>query len=81
MNTYNAKRYRNNYNTFVYSEMLDYGFDNDKSKFIEEDEVIKMIDDFETKIKEIESLLDPIEGLSEIEDIKIKVKELVDLVY
>lgn len=78
---YNSNRYRNNYSTYAYSEMTDYGFDNDKTRFVEEDEVIKMIDDFETKIKEIESLLDPIEGLSEIEDIKVKVKELVNLVY
>jgi hypothetical protein len=61
--------------------MTDYGFDNDKTKFIDEDDVIKMIDDFEMKIKEIDNLLDPIDGLSEIDEIKEKIRILIDLVY
>jgi len=74
-------RYRKEYSTYTYSDIPDYGYDDNKTNFVEEIEIINIIDDIESRIKDIEDLLKPIEGLSEINEIKEKVKILVEMVY
>ena len=74
-------RYRKEYSTYTYNDMSDYGYDDNKTNFVEENEIIKIIDDIESRIKDIEDLLKPIKGLSEIDEIKEKVEILVVIVY
>ena len=74
-------RYRKEYSTYTYSNMSDYGYDDNKTNFVEENEIIKIIDDIENRIKDIKDLLKPIKGLSEIDEIKEKVEILVEMIY
>ena len=81
MNFNKNDRYRNEYSTLTYSDMTDYGYDDNKTNFIDESELKNILDDIESRIKDIDDLLEPIEGLEEINEIKIKVQELVDMIY
>ena len=61
---------------YLYSDLVDYGYDDNKEELIPESTVKSVIDDIESDVNEIVGMLESIKGLSEIEEIKEKVDEL-----
>lgn len=66
---------------YFYSDLVDYGYDDNKEELIPQSTVENVINDIESDVDEIEALLDNISGLTEIEEIKDKVKELAEKLY
>lgn len=60
----------------VYSELLDLGYDDDKKFLVPIEDVMDLIDKIEREVCDISYMLEDIEGLSEIDEIKTKVHEL-----
>lgn len=54
---------------------------NSNSEYIDIDEVRNVLDDIESRIEEIKDILDPIQGLSEIDEAKDLLKSLKDDLY
>lgn len=59
-------------------EEITYG---DDEEFILKNEALSIIDDIEAEFREFEELIQPIEGLSEINEIKRKIKEMLKALY
>lgn len=55
--------------------------DNSNSEYIDIDEVRNVMDDIESRVEEIKDILDPIQGLSEIDEAKDLLKSLKDDLY
>ena len=66
---------------YFYSDLVDYGYDDNKEELIPQSTVESVINDIESDVDEIESLLDSILGLTEVDEIKEKVKELAEKLY
>ena len=66
---------------YFYSDLIDYGYDNNKEELVPQSTIESVINDIESDVDEIEALLDNISGLTEIEEIKDKVKELAEKLY
>ena len=66
---------------YFYSDLVDYGYDDNKEELIPESTVKSVIDDIESDVNEIVGMLESIKGLSEIEEIKEKVDELSYKLY
>lgn len=66
---------------YFYSDLVDYGYDDNKEELVPQSTVESVINDIESDVDEIEVLLDNISGLAEIEEIKDKVKELAKKLY
>lgn len=64
-----------------YGDLLELGYDDNKNLLIPEEDVHTMLDMIESKISDIRYMLEDITGLSEIEDIKIKIKDLEHGLY
>ncbi len=76
------RRYRNEATDgYVYSDLAEYGYDDEKEKLIPESIVVGVIDKIESDVNEIKDLLDNITGLTEIEDIKDRIAELSIKLY
>ena len=74
--------YRNRITTgYLYNELVDYGYDDNKKVLIPLSTVEDVINDIESDVKDIESLLDGIGGLTEIDEIKRKVNELTTKLF
>lgn len=69
--------YRNRATTgYLYNELVDYGYDDNKEVLIPLSTIESVINDIELDVKDIKYLLDGISGLTEIDEIKQKVDEL-----
>ena len=66
---------------YFYSDLVDYGYDDNKEELVPESTVKSVIDDIESDVNEIVGMLESIKGLSEIEEIKEKVDELSYKLY
>lgn len=66
---------------YFYSDLVDYGYDDNKEELVPQSTVESVINDIESDVDEIEALLNNISGLTEIEEIKDKVKELAEKLY
>ena len=66
---------------YTYNDLAEYGYDDGKEDLIPESTVRDVLDNIESDISEIDSLLDDIKGLTEIEVIKDKVSELYEKLY
>lgn len=74
--------YRNIATTgYLYNELVDYGYDNNKEVLIPLSTIESVINYIESDVKDIESLLDGISGLTEIDEIKQKVDELATKLF
>lgn len=60
--------------TYSAEEAMEY---NNNSLYVEKSEVINMIDNIESRVNDIKDALEPIKGLSEIEDIKDMIESLL----
>lgn len=78
----NISKYRNEaLGGYTYNDLVNYGYDDGKEDLIPASTVKSVIDDIESDVNEIMSMLENIKGLSEIEEIKEKVDELSDKLY
>lgn len=78
----NMSKYRNEaLDGYTYNDLVNYGYDDGKEELIPESTVKSVIDDIESDVNEIMSMLEDIKGLSEIEEIKEKVDELSNKLY
>ncbi len=78
----NMSKYRNTVmNGYVYADLAEYGYDDNKENLIPESTVKSVIDDIESDVNEIEDLLDEIKGLTEIDEVKEKVSALSEKLY
>lgn len=76
------RKYRNDATTgYLYNELVDYGYDDNKEVLIPLSIVEGVINDIESDVKDIESLLDGISGLTEIDEVKQKLDELSTKLY
>lgn len=66
---------------FTYNDLVNYGYDKNNIDLIPIDEVNTVIDCIESDIKEINGLLESINGLSEIDEIKEKLNSLEMKLY
>lgn len=66
---------------FTYSDLVNYGYDNNKEDLIPVNNVKDVLDSIESDIKDISDLLNKIDGLSEIDDIKHMLEALEDKLY
>lgn len=66
---------------YTYSDLAEYGFDDNKENLIPESTVKSVIDDIESDINEIRAMLDNIKGLSEIDEAKEKISSLSMKLY
>jgi len=64
-----------------YDELVDSGYDDCKESLIPESTVKSVLDSIENNVNEIVNLLEDIEGLSEIDEIKSKLNELSYKLY
>lgn len=64
-----------------YNELIDHGYDDCKEFLIPETAVKGVLDTVEDNVNEIVNLLEDIEGLSEIDTVKTKLKELSYKLY
>lgn len=72
-----SSKYRNAaLDGYTYSDLAEYGFDENKEKLIPESTVKGVIDEIESDVNEIRDMLDDINGLSEIDDVKEKISSL-----
>ena len=77
-----VSKYRNKaLDGYTYNDLIEYGYDDNKENLIPESTVKSVIDDIESDVNEIEALLDSISGLTEVDEIKDKVKELAEKLY
>lgn len=75
-------KYRNDtLDGYTYSDLAEYGYDDNKEILIPESTVKRVIDDIESDVNEIRDLLDDIKGLAEIDDVKDKVSSLSQKLY
>jgi hypothetical protein len=65
----------------TYDNLIDYGYDDNKESLIPEDTVKGVLDTIEDNINELVGLLEDVEGLSEIDVVKSKLKELSYKLY
>jgi hypothetical protein len=65
----------------TYSSLVDYGYDDNKESLIPESTVKGVLDSIEDNVNELANLLEDIEGLSEIDLVKSKLKELQYKLY
>lgn len=73
----NFRKYRNDATTgYLYNELVDSGYDDNKEVLIPLSIIEGVINDIELDVKDIKYLLDGISGLTEIDEIKQKVDEL-----
>lgn len=73
----NISKYRNEaLDGYTYNDLIEYGYDDNKENLIPESSVKSVIDDIESDVNEIRDMLDGINGLSEIEEIKYRINEL-----
>lgn len=78
----NVSKYRKEAtDSYTYNDLVNYGFDDNKTELVPVNEVENVIDQIESDVKEITSLLDDIKGLSEIEEIKEKLNSLEEKLY
>ena len=72
-----ASKYRNEaLDGYTYNDLIEYGYDDNKENLIPESTVKGVIDDIESDVNESVAMLESINRLSEIEEIKEKVDEL-----
>ena len=78
-----TSEYRNTIgsDTFKYDELINYGYDDCKESLIPESTVKEVLDAIEGNVNELINLLDDIEGLSEINEAKCKLRELSFKLY
>ncbi len=78
----NMSKYRNAATDgYTYTDLVEYGYDDNKENLIPESTVKGVIDDIESDVNEIEDLLDEIKGLTEIDEVKEKVSALSEKLY
>lgn len=78
----NISKYRNAImDVYIYADLAEYGYDNNKENLILESTVKSVIDDIESDANEIRDLLDEIKGLTGIDEIKEKVSILSERLY
>lgn len=65
---------------YQYGDLADYEFD-DREEFIPKSVVIQIIDEIESDINDINHKLEPINGLTEVGEIKEQVSELSTKLY
>jgi uncharacterized protein YllA (UPF0747 family) len=70
-----------NKEAYQYSDLVEYGFDNNKEELIPKSVVIQIIDKIESDVNDINHMLEPIEGLTELDEIKEQVSELSTELY
>ena len=74
--------YRNMATTgYLYNELVDYGYDDNKEVLIPLRKIESVINYIESDVKDIKSLLDGISGLTEIDEIKQMVDELATKLF
>ena len=66
---------------YCYSDLAEYGYDDNKEDLIPKSTVESVIDNIESDVTEIRGMLDEISGLTEIENIKEKISELEEKLY
>ena len=66
---------------FTYNDLVNYGYDNGKEDLIPVGTVIDVLDCIESDIRDISYLLNKIEGLSEIDEVKNKLTALEEKLY
>lgn len=66
---------------FTYNDLVNYGYDKNNIDLIPIDEINTVLDCIESDIKEINGLLESINGLSEIDEIKEKLNSLEMKLY
>lgn len=77
-----SSKYRNAaLDGYTYSDLAEYGFDDNKENLIPESVVKSVIDDIESDVNEIRDILDDIKGLSEIDEAKEKISSLSIKLY
>lgn len=77
-----SSKYRNDaLDGYTYSDLAEYGYDDNKEILIPESTVKSVIDDIESDVNEIRDLLDDIKGLIEIDDVKDKISSLSQKLY
>ena len=70
------------YDVYTISEIRSDDYDlEEASEYVKLDNVIDVLDRIESDLNSISNMLEPIDGLSEINDIKTAIKELLDNVY
>lgn len=78
----NFRKYRNDATTgYLYNELVDSGYDDNKEVLIPLSTIEGVINDIESDVNEIRDLLSEIQGLAEIDEIKEKVEELSTKLY
>lgn len=65
---------------YQYSDLADYEFD-DREEFIPKSVVTQIIDEIESDMNDINRKLEPINGLTEVDEIKEQVYELSTKLY
>ena len=76
------RKYRNEATTgYLYNELVDCGYDDNKEVLIPLSIVESVINDIESDVKEIEDLLDGISGLDVIDEVKRKLDDLTTKLY
>ena len=76
------RKYRNEATTgYLYNELVDYGYDDNKEVLIPLSTVESVINDIESDVKEIEYLLDGVGGLDLIDEVKQKLDTLTTKLY
>jgi len=68
-------------NGYTYADLAEYGYDDNKENLIPESTVKSVIDDIESDVNEIRDLLDEINGLTEIDEVKEKISVLSEKLY
>lgn len=77
-----TSKYRNDaLDGYTYSDLSEYGYDDNKEILIPENTVKSVIDDIESDVNEIRDLLDDIKGLTKIDEIKGKISSLSQKLY
>lgn len=72
-----SSKYRNDaLDGYIYNDLEEYGYDDNKEILIPKSTVESVIDDIESDVNEIRDLLDGIKGLTKIDEIKDKVSSL-----
>lgn len=75
-------KYRNDaLDGYTYSDLAEYGFDDNKENLIPESTVKSVIDNIESDVNEIRDMLDDIKGLTEIDEVKEKISLLSMKLY
>lgn len=77
-----VSKYRNKaLDGYMYNDLIEYGYDDNKEKLIPESTVKDVIDDIESDVNVIRDMLEGIRGLSEIEEVKEMVNNLSKKLY